>query len=134
MKTSLRPGKIEGRSENVVNMKSFQVYKIILRPYQVLITFTPRPCQVLTTSIRFPMSLLPRVYHDHPVYSTLILRSQHDQSDLTTSLSRFQRVLTALLLLLLLVVVVVVVYRTYFTTTSTNIFNSMSLILIDRGK
>ena len=48
--------KIEGRSENVVKMKPFQVYKIILRPYHVLTTFTPRPCQVLTTYIRFPMS------------------------------------------------------------------------------
>ena len=35
--------KIEGRSENVVKMKPFQVYKIILRPYHVLTTFTPRP-------------------------------------------------------------------------------------------
>ena len=73
MKTSLRPGKIEGRSENVVNMKSFQVYKIILRPYHVLTTFTPRPCQVLTTSIRFPMSS----YHALTTLTPFIVRSYY---------------------------------------------------------
>ena len=71
MKTSLRPGKIEGRSENVVNMKSFQVYKIILRPYYVHTAFLPGTYYVHQVSNEF----LPRAYHAHPVYSTLILRS-----------------------------------------------------------
>ena len=62
--------KIEGRSENVVKMKPFQVYKIILRPYHVLTTFTPRPCQVLTTSIRFPMSS----YHALTTLTPFIVR------------------------------------------------------------
>ena len=70
MKTSLRPGKIEGRSGNVVKMKPFQVYKFILRPYHDLTTFTPRPCQVLTTSIRFPLSS----YHALTTLTPFIVR------------------------------------------------------------
>ena len=62
--------KIEGRSENVVQMKPFQVYKIILRPNHVLTTFTPRPCQVLTTSTRFPMSS----YHALTTLTPFIVR------------------------------------------------------------
>ena len=65
--------KIEGRSENVVKMKPVQVYKIILRPYHVLTTFTSRSCQVLTTSIRFPMSS----YHALTTLTPFIVRSYY---------------------------------------------------------
>ena len=65
--------KIEGRSENVVKIKPFQVYKIILRPYHVLTTFAPRPCQVLTTAIRFPMSS----YHALTTLTPFIVRSYY---------------------------------------------------------
>ena len=65
--------KIEGRSENVVKMKPFQVYMIILRPYHVLTTFTPRLCQVLTTSNRFPMSS----YHALTTLIPFIVRSYY---------------------------------------------------------
>ena len=65
--------KIEGRSENVVKMKPFQVYKIILRPYHVLTTFAPRPCQVFTTPIRFPMSS----YHALSTLIPFIVRSYY---------------------------------------------------------
>ena len=65
--------KIEGRSGNVVKMKLFQVYKIILRPYHVLTTFTPRPCQVLTMSIRFPMNS----YHALTTLTPFIVRSYY---------------------------------------------------------
>ena len=65
--------KIEGQSENVVKMKPFQVFKIILRPYHVLTTFTPRPCQVLTTSIRFPTSS----YHALTTLTPFIVRSYY---------------------------------------------------------
>ena len=65
--------KIEGRSENVVKIKPFQVYKIILRPYHVLTTFAPRPCQFLATSIRFPMSS----YHALTTLTPFIVRSYY---------------------------------------------------------
>ena len=45
------------------------------------------------------MEFLPSAYHAHPVSSTLLLRSQHDQADRTTRLPRFQDVLTAYSLL-----------------------------------
>ena len=102
--------KIEGRSENVVKMKPFQVYKIILLPYYLHTASLPGSYYVHQVSNEF----LPRAYHAHPVFSTLILCSQHDQADRTTRLPRFQYVLTAYSLLL---------YRTYFTSTNTNIFN-----------
>ena len=122
-KTSLRPGKSKDVVENVVKMKPFHVYKIILRPYHVLTTFTPRPRRVLSTSIRFPLSS----YHALTTLTPFLVRSQHDQADHTTRLPRFQQILTAYSLLLL--------YRiNIFTTTNTSIFNRMSFILIDRGK
>ena len=54
-------------------MKPFQVNKIILRAYHVLTTFTPRPCQVLTTSIRFQM----RSYHALTTLTPFIVRSNY---------------------------------------------------------
>ena len=63
----------------------------LLRSHRVLTRFLLRPSG-------FKCVLTTRAYHAHPVYSTLKLRSQHDQADRTTRFPRFQHVLTAYLL------------------------------------
>ena len=108
--------KIEGRSEYVVKMKPFQVYKIILRAYHVITTFTPRPCQVLTTSIRFPMSS----YHALTTLTPFIVRSYYV---LNTTKQTALRAYHAFTRSNCIFIIFIYFFRTYFTTTNTNIFN-----------
>ena len=99
MKTSLRSGKSKdvvrsGQNETISGLQDHSTS--LPRPYYVHTASLPGSYYVHQVSNEF----LPRVYHAHPVYSTLILRSQHDQADRTTRLPRFKHVLTAYSLLL----------------------------------
>ena len=94
----MRPENVDERSAVVVKKEKCAVFKFILRFYYIQARFSlrlTRLCQVLTTSNTFPLISYYVHYHARTTSNALLLRSDYDQSDRTTCLTRAYRVLTA---------------------------------------